>query len=482
MLRFGCQLEGAVALAGVGAAEDHARALLLGASHTADDQRAFGAEQVAVGPARLDAKALAGAVSGGRRDHPRRPRFLVDRDRDLLGAVRSRQPGAPRLDRDRLEQAGGDQRLAQVVDLPAVVELARLEPREHADVIGAERLLAGADDVAIAAARADRHRQGIERAAGLRIEQYVALADFGERIGVFGQRQRDLGFGAEHARGDHRLAGIERQVAADQVGRERRCGLDDDVGIGEALARRDIEHRGQWLSVFGLRPVDPGGDLRVEPALGGEQFLEQRAVLADPAGQLGEVGGAALAAAQRRAVIERIGEIGVARLVGAGEAVDLHAVADLDDLAVILGFGESHRGDLEAFQRRQRPCQLRIADRPACRNGRFASGDRRTARRRHRAIRRGPGRPPCDVRTPRSIRAAGRARDHPPARFWGSPARTPRPARWARSRASRLRVAAPAPGPGRPGSPYRPDLARQAEAGDPAAPPRRPGSRKARRR
>src|SRR3546814_259958 len=65
--RFQGQKDGAIALAGIGAAEGSADRLFLGAEYAGETQRAFGRKQVAMLPCALQAEALAGAEAGDRK-------------------------------------------------------------------------------------------------------------------------------------------------------------------------------------------------------------------------------------------------------------------------------------------------------------------------------------------------------------------------------------------------------------------------------
>ena len=76
--------------------------------------------------------------------------------------------GPHRLGRDGREQPRRDHRLAQIVDQPAVVELAALEAGEHADMVGVEGEIALGGEAAEAGARPGLDRQGVgaERVSG----------------------------------------------------------------------------------------------------------------------------------------------------------------------------------------------------------------------------------------------------------------------------------------------------------------------------
>ena len=103
--------------------------LLLGAGDPAQGQRAFGIEEVAVLPAGLGADALAGAVAELAGDGAHRRRLELDGEVDGPAVV-----GRDHPDLGRGDQAGGDQRPAQIVDLRAPERLAGLEAGDRADV------------------------------------------------------------------------------------------------------------------------------------------------------------------------------------------------------------------------------------------------------------------------------------------------------------------------------------------------------------
>src|SRR5581483_5666816 len=153
---FGLQQECAVALACIAALEGDAKPLLLRAADAGDLQRPLRREHVAILPGRLRPEALAGIVAGSPGEGAGGPRHLADADVHIFGTVRRFLAGPRRLGRDRPEQAGGDHRLAQIVDLAAVVKLAALEAREDSDMLRVEGELALGGE-----AREHRARAGI---------------------------------------------------------------------------------------------------------------------------------------------------------------------------------------------------------------------------------------------------------------------------------------------------------------------------------
>src|SRR3546814_9309505 len=71
----------------------------------------------------------------------------------------------------------------------------------------------------------------------------------------------------------------------------------------------------------------------------------------------------AVAIAERRQIVEQVGEIDVGGSVRRAEAVDLQAVLDRPVAALVLGFRELDRLDVETAQRRQWRGKLAVTDR-----------------------------------------------------------------------------------------------------------------------
>lgn len=83
-------------------------------------------------PAAFGAEALSGAIAQFAGQPPGRAGFLIDMQVDIFGAIRAGLAGLDRIDRDAGEQAGRDQRLAQIVDLAAVIKVAFVEAGDPA--------------------------------------------------------------------------------------------------------------------------------------------------------------------------------------------------------------------------------------------------------------------------------------------------------------------------------------------------------------
>ena len=108
---------------------------LLGcASNSAKRQCAFGVEEIAVGPARLEPDALSRAVTKFARYRVLRRRFQANVEIDRPSAADGHDADVGICDKRRR-----DQRAAQVVDLRAPEGFAGLEARDQCDMPGAER-------------------------------------------------------------------------------------------------------------------------------------------------------------------------------------------------------------------------------------------------------------------------------------------------------------------------------------------------------
>ena len=108
----------------IAAPEFHRSELFLCARDAADGKRALRIEEVAVLPARLRANSLACSITEFTGDSTHRRRLEVDGDIDRAA---DRAEGTT-LDLGRSNQARGDKRTAQVVDLRPLERVARIEP------------------------------------------------------------------------------------------------------------------------------------------------------------------------------------------------------------------------------------------------------------------------------------------------------------------------------------------------------------------
>ncbi len=248
-----------------------------------------------MGPAAFDAEALPRSIARTRRQRARRPGILLDKDRGVFGAIARGLAGLFGHYRYGVEKAGGDQRLAQIVDHPAVVEFAAFEAGQSFDMVGIEGEIAGRTETTEARARPGRDRQGIDAILRFGIEQDVALADLGEGIAVLRQFDRHARFGPLDPRRHDRFADLQRKIVADKVFRFDRRSVDHDVRECVARAGDHIDHRGERLAGRIRRAVDPRRRTGFVPAFGRQQALHQGAVFGQPRGDLRNIGGLAVA-------------------------------------------------------------------------------------------------------------------------------------------------------------------------------------------
>ena len=76
------------------------------------------------------------------------------------------------------------------------------------------------------------------------VEQDVALPDLGEGISVLKQFDGDACLRALDARRHDRLAHLQSQIFANEIGRLHGFRIDHDVGKGIARTGHDIDHGG----------------------------------------------------------------------------------------------------------------------------------------------------------------------------------------------------------------------------------------------
>ena len=84
--------------------------------------------------------------------------------------------------RHRRDEAGRDQRLAQILDPLGAIGLALAEAGDGLEMAGAEQGPALDEDAAEAPRAGRRHRQHQGRGARLVIDHHVGLADLGEGV------------------------------------------------------------------------------------------------------------------------------------------------------------------------------------------------------------------------------------------------------------------------------------------------------------
>ena len=256
-----------------------------------------------MGPAALGLEALPGRIARAARKAAGRPFGLPNHQVDRLGAVGVDPPGLLRLHGQAGEQPRRDQRVAQIVGLAAVVQVAALEAREDVEVVETEHRIPGGHQLPEARARTgiDRQRIGAGRLVRLVVEQDVAVADLDEGIALLRQDQADVRLRRLDARGLDRIADLQRQVARDEVGRDDRLGFDLDrrQAIQPPRGRRD--GGAQTARRFAV-----GAGLRLDQRNRGAVIIAERLhqphrqplVLARPGRDLGRIRRLALALLQ----------------------------------------------------------------------------------------------------------------------------------------------------------------------------------------
>ena len=207
--------------------------------------------------------------------------------------------------------------------------------------------------------RIDRQRIGAHGLRPLILQQYVALAHLDEGIAALGQHEADIGLRPLDPRGLDRVADLERQVGADQIGGHCRLRLYRDRGQAIEPPRRRGQHDLQTSRLpvgggFALQGRDGGGVIIAQRL---HQTNRQLLVLARPRRNLGRIGSLALALTQRRQPLELIVQVQL------GEPAHIHVIADVGGTLALDISGGLERGRLEAAQRRQRLGKLRVLGR-----------------------------------------------------------------------------------------------------------------------
>ena len=130
---------------------------------------------------------------------------------DRLSSLGAAVVGSLRFHADAGIEPGRDQRLAEVIDHPAVVEFAPLKSCELPDVVGCEDRVSLHHDSAYRRFRAGIERQAVVALVRLAIEQNIALADFNERITLLRQPHRDRCFRGLHVGRDNWITRLQRE-------------------------------------------------------------------------------------------------------------------------------------------------------------------------------------------------------------------------------------------------------------------------------
>ena len=157
------------------APEDRREQLLAGAGDAAEGDRALGPDQIAVLPAQFEPHPFAGAVARLAGDGAHRRRLERDGEIDDVAAF-----ARDRADIDGRDQAGRDQRLAQILDPLGAERLALAEAGDGLDMAGAEQGPALDQDMAEAARAGGLDGEDQGRGAAVMIDDHLGLADPGE--------------------------------------------------------------------------------------------------------------------------------------------------------------------------------------------------------------------------------------------------------------------------------------------------------------
>ncbi len=177
-----------IALPEIVAAVGEGRRLFLRSQNAPQCDGTFRREEVSVLPADGGAIAFASAIAQFASDGAQWRRADIDGQIDMLSITRilGRQ-------RDRRDEAGGDDRAAQVLDIRRPVRIARFKTRDPRHMASAEQLFIVEDDRAEGPVGAGGHDDIQFALAFLMINPHFRLADAGERKAVFAERQRERG-------------------------------------------------------------------------------------------------------------------------------------------------------------------------------------------------------------------------------------------------------------------------------------------------
>ena len=318
----GRQVEDGVAGAEIVAADRHGQRLFLRSRDAAHRQRTLGVEEVAVGPAGLGANALAGAVAKLPGDGAERRGFEADVEIDAAAVGRGDDP-----DLGAGDQPGRDERAAKVVDAVLAEAIARLEPRDQADMACAERRRTADADAAEALHRTGRDGQRQNGGMRLMIDDDVLRADLGQREAARAQSDAKRDTGSDDFVGGHRIPRLDGEAVA-----QRRRVLPGSLEAGkrdggEAILLAGLRGQADDQCVAGS--LDRRFDRGVIIATRAEQFAQQRGVGARAAVDLRGVGGAFAVGFERRGGAEFAGDDDL--------TVDAFKAGELDTVAAFGG-------------------------------------------------------------------------------------------------------------------------------------------------
>jgi hypothetical protein len=259
--------------------------LLARTDHAAEGNRAFGRQQVAMLPAQLDPYTFAGTIAGLAGDRPHWRRLKADSEIDQVAVGTGDRP-----DRDHGDQAGVDQRLAQVLDQGCAVGVAFVKARNVLDMVGAEQRRFFDDDPAEAAGALglDRHHQA--GGAGLVVDEDFGLADLGKGVSAAAELAAQRSLRGGHPRRIDRILLGDGERLAQRRGVCAGCFLKaGQADFGKAVDRARLDVQGYRESVV-ADSVDLGGHQRIIIAIGAEQLGKQLGIGAGAAVDLGGIG------------------------------------------------------------------------------------------------------------------------------------------------------------------------------------------------
>ena len=178
MARQQSRVQNLVASAKIAHAERRAQQLLARPRNTAKCDRPLGLDEIAVLPARLDAKSFACAIARFARNRAERRRI------ERRGHIDSTRCGPLDCCHPHLrDQSGRDHRAAEIIDQIAVIQIARVPARDDFGMFGVERRLAPVIADRSEVALATRFDIEVERrAASFVIDHDIGLADLGKGV------------------------------------------------------------------------------------------------------------------------------------------------------------------------------------------------------------------------------------------------------------------------------------------------------------
>ena len=217
-------------------------------------------------PACFATKALPCAIACAARNGARRCSFLPNKQVGIRRSIWRAALTRDRLNRYRRQQARGDERRAQIVNFPAVIQVASLEPPQYRDMVGVKSRGAFGPQLPEIAACARVHRQAVVANAPIAIQQYVPLTDLRKRIAILGQLHRNIRFGSQDDVRDNRIAAFGNKAAAYEIRRLNSGGSKGDLPEIVTPSGHNRQDDVQWLA-FHDRRLNRDTHISVKKAL-----------------------------------------------------------------------------------------------------------------------------------------------------------------------------------------------------------------------